>query len=88
MVRKIRSTRSHLVIVIEVNPATQSLDGLAPFCRVSHNNRPTLLVVFLDSDLLDRLQTRHAQFFVDLISKLCQPNLSYTILSKSCLELN
>mmetsp|Transcript_19569 Transcript_19569/g.35277 ORF Transcript_19569/g.35277 Transcript_19569/m.35277 type:complete len:314 (-) Transcript_19569:380-1321(-) len=38
-----------LVIILEINPASQTLNSFLPFFRVPHNNAPTFLIVIGDS---------------------------------------
>lgn len=58
---------TYLVVIVKVDPASQTLNGLAPLCSKSHDDSLALLIVLLNSNLLDRLQTRHAELLIDLV---------------------
>lgn len=58
---------SNLVIIIEIYPATQSINGLSPLARILHHNGPAFLVVFLDSKSHHRLLAGKTQFLVNLM---------------------
>jgi hypothetical protein len=57
----------YLVVIVEIDPAPQTLDDAPPFIRVSHDDGSALGIVFFDTDFLHGISTRHAQLLVDLI---------------------
>ena len=57
----------HLVIIVKVNPTTQSLDGVSPFLGVAHNNRATLFVVLGNAELHHGSFPRDSKFLVNLV---------------------
>ena len=58
---------AYLVIVVEIDPPTKTLDGVSPFLTESHDDRPTLGVVLLETQLHDGVPARDAQLLVDLV---------------------
>lgn len=58
---------THLIVIVKIDPTTKTLNGLAPFRRESHDNSPAIRVVLFNSELLDGLQTGHAELFVDFV---------------------
>lgn len=58
---------SYLVIVVKVNPSTESLNGLSPFCRVAHDNGAAFFVVFANTELLYGGLAGDAKFLVNLM---------------------
>lgn len=58
---------THLVVIVEIDPTTKTLNGFAPFRRESHDNSPAILVVLGNTELLDGLQTGHAELFIDFV---------------------
>ena len=56
-----------LVVVVEIHPAAEPRDGLAPFRHVALDDGAALGVVAGDADLGDRLRRRHAEGAVDLL---------------------
>lgn len=63
--RRLPST--YLVVIVEVDPAAETLDGMAPFGGVAHDNGSALLVVLVDSDLGDGLLAGDTKLLVDLV---------------------
>lgn len=43
---------SYLVVIVKVNPSTESLNGLSPLCRVAHDNGAAFFVVFANAEFL------------------------------------
>lgn len=56
-----------LVVVVEINPSSQSLDGPSPLGRVAHDDRAALGVVLVDTHLHDVGLGRDAELFVNLV---------------------
>jgi hypothetical protein len=46
-------TVAYLVVIVEIDPSPQSLDGVPPFRRICHDNGPALGIVLFDAHLLD-----------------------------------
>jgi hypothetical protein len=64
----LHEVRMHsLVIIVEVNPATQSFDGVSPFCGIAHNNRTTLLVILGNTEFHDGSLSRDSKLLVNLM---------------------
>lgn len=57
----------YLVIVVEINPTSQTLNGVSPFAGISHDNGSTLLVVLGDTEFHDGSLTRNSQLLVNLM---------------------
>lgn len=91
---------SHLVVVVEVNPATQPINGLPPFARKCHDDGSAFRIVLRNPQLLDRVLAGHAQLLVDFvlnrhamcvpaesplhISALHRPVSRYDVLDRRC----
>jgi hypothetical protein len=58
---------TYLVVVIEVNPATQPFNGMPPLLAVPHHNGATLGVVLLQAHLHDGGLARDTKLLVDLM---------------------
>lgn len=59
--------KAYLIVIVEVNPATKSLNSLTPLGREPHDNRPALFIIFRNTEFFDCLQAGHAEFLVDLV---------------------
>jgi len=59
--------RAHLVVVVKVNPSSQTTNDLSPLLRVGHDNLATSAVVLCDTDLLNSLTTANAELFLQLV---------------------
>ena len=55
------------VVIVEVDPTTESIDDMAPFARVSHDDLSTHLVVALHSELLTLEAGINLVDFVDFV---------------------
>ena len=60
-------TVSYLVVIVEIDPPPQTLDGVPPFGRVGHHDGPALGIVLFDAHLLDSVARRKAQSLVDFV---------------------
>jgi hypothetical protein len=58
---------AHLVVVVKVDPSSQTSNDLSPLLRVGHDNLATSAVVLCNTNLLDSLTTAHAELFLELI---------------------
>ena len=56
-----------LVVVVEVDPAAETLNGMAPLLTVPHDDGAALGVVLLEAHLHDGGLARDAQLLVDLV---------------------
>lgn len=74
---------SDLVVVVEVNPASQALNRGPPFRSVAHDNGAALLVVLCNSNLLHSSFSRNTQLLVNLVFN----GESMSIPSKSSLDV-
>jgi len=57
----------HLVVIVEVDPSSQTADDSSPLLGVGHDDLATSAVVFGDANLLDSLATAHAELFLELV---------------------
>ncbi len=57
---------TYLVVVIEIDPAAQSLDSLPPFAGISHDHCSTLGIVLFYSQTRDGVSPGDAELLVDL----------------------
>lgn len=57
----------HLVVVIKVDPSSQTTDNSPPLLGVCHDDLATSAVVFGDTNLLNSLATAHAKLFLELV---------------------
>jgi hypothetical protein len=65
---RLHEARVHgLVVVVEVDPAAQTLDRVPPLACISHHDGAALFVVFGDAELPHRVAARHAQLLVNLV---------------------
>jgi hypothetical protein len=62
-------TRIHadLVVIVEINPAPQSVNGLSPLGRISHDDGTALRVVLVNGHVQYILLALDAERFVDLV---------------------
>jgi hypothetical protein len=58
---------AHLVVVVKVDPSSQTPNDLPPLLRVGHNDLATSAVVLCNTDLLNGLTTAHAELFLKLV---------------------
>lgn len=58
---------THLVIVVKVDPATQTLDGTTPLASVAHDDGTTFRVVLLQTKLHHCLFPRDTKLLVNLV---------------------
>ena len=59
--------RAHLVVVVKVDPSSQTTDNSPPLLGVCHDDLATSAVVFGDTNLLNSLATAHAELFLELV---------------------
>ena len=56
-----------LIIIVEIHPATETVNRLPPFPRKPHHNSSALFVIFVNAHLYYRILSRDTQLLVDLI---------------------
>lgn len=56
-----------LVVIVEIDPATQPINDLPPLRGISHHNSPALSVVLLNPNLCHGISARHAQLLVNFV---------------------
>lgn len=59
--------RAHLVVVVEVNPSSQTSNNSSPLLSISHDDLATSTVVLGDTNLLNSLATTHTELFLELV---------------------
>jgi hypothetical protein len=58
---------AHLVVVVKVDPSSQTSNNLSPLLRVGHDDLATSAVVLCDTNLLNGLTTANAELFLKLV---------------------
>lgn len=58
---------AHLVVVVKVDPSSQTSNNLSPLLRVGHDDLATSAVVLCNTNLLDSLATANAELFLKLV---------------------
>lgn len=56
-----------LVVVLKVDPSSESLDDVLPFFRVSHDDATTVMIIFFDSHIENFFLIGDFEFFIDFI---------------------
>jgi hypothetical protein len=63
--QKQRHIATDLVVVVEVDPPTESLDGIPPFSSMLHDDSSTLGIVFFNAHCKDTIPARDTELLVD-----------------------
>lgn len=58
---------AHLVVIVEVDPSSQTSNNSSPLLGVSHDDLATSAVVLGDTNLLNSLATTHTELFLELV---------------------
>lgn len=58
---------SYLVVVVKVDPTSQTLNGVSPFSGVTHDNRSAFFVVLGNAELHDSSLSGDTQLLLNLV---------------------